>query len=388
VQDHLPVREQSEVTGHAVRATYLYSGMADVANETGDSALIAACHRIWNDVTLRKMHVTGGIGPSAQNEGFTVPYDLPNESAYCETCAAIGLVFWAHRLLQFEGDSRFADVMELSLYNGTISGISLDGTKFFYVNPLESSGGHHRQGWFGCACCPPNIARLLASIGQYAYSEGIGNAWVHLYAQGEATLQIDGQDVVITQQTQYPWDGAVKLQVKPQQAATFTLNLRLPGWCKNATLTIDGEAVDITTNLDKGYIKVNRQWTGNEEILYSLSMPVERVQAHPAVKADAGMIALQRGPVVYCLEQADNAFRLHQAVLPTDAKFDISFAPDLLSGICVLRTQGQVEQEEDWESVLYRTEPKQCKQVMLTAIPYSVWDNREPGEMRVWLRQC
>ncbi|NPV46476.1 MAG: glycoside hydrolase family 127 protein [Armatimonadetes bacterium] len=386
-QDHLPVREQSEVTGHAVRAMYLYSGMADVAGETGDEGLLRACQRLWDHLTLKNMYLTGGIGSTRHNEGFTRDYDLPNDTAYCETCAAIGLVFWAHRMLQLTADSRYADVMERALYNGTISGVSLDGKRFFYENPLESAGHHHRQDWFGCACCPPNIARLLASLGGYVYSLGDDGVFVHLYVQGEGRLRVAGQDATLRQQTDYPWDGAVRLTLGLAEPATFALNLRLPDWCAGATLTVDGEPVDIAANSRQGYLHLDRTWTGDEVIELTLPMPVQRVYAHPAVRADAGLVALQRGPVVYCLEAADNPWPLHRVVLPRDATCSVRYAPDLLGGVTVIEAEGLVEVPGDWEGKLYSATPDTLQPARLTAIPYCTWDNREPGAMRVWLRE-
>jgi DUF1680 family protein len=386
-QDHLPVREQSEVTGHAVRAMYLYSGMADIANETGDEGLLAACRRLWAHLTLQNMYITGGIGTSRHNEGFTRNYDLPNDTAYCETCAAIGLVFWAHRLLQFDANGEFADVMERALYNGVVSGVSLDGSKFFYENPLESVGTHHRQDWFGCACCPPNIARLLASIGQYAYSEGDKDLWVHLYLNGSAQVQVGGQTVTLTVETRYPWDGDVKLTMALDKPASFGVNVRLPGWCNGMDVSVDGQCpADRSLKFGKGYLRIARKWTGGEVIRLKLQMPVERIEAHPLVRADAGCVALQRGPVVYCVEQADNPFLLHTAVLPAKAKFKLEHRPRLLGGVTVITTEALVAAKSDWKGKLYRPAETTYEKKTLTAIPYCVWDNRKPGAMRVWLR--
>ena len=244
-QSHLPVREQPEVVGHAVRAVYLYSAMADLAGEYGDAGLLAACRRLWTHLTTKRMYVMGGIGTSAKNEGFTSDYDLPNESAYAETCAAIGLIFWAQRMLQIDLDRRYADVLELALYNAVISGVSLDGEAFFYDNPLASDGKHHRQGWFSCPCCPPNLARLLASLGDYIYAQSDTDAVVHLYVQGAGQFQLGGQNVTLSQETRYPWDGAVALRVAAEQPARFGLRLRLPGWCAAPRLAVNGTPVEL-----------------------------------------------------------------------------------------------------------------------------------------------
>lgn len=387
-QDHLPVREQTTAEGHAVRAMYLYSAMADVAAETGDTGLLNACEALWENVTSRRMYVTGGVGSSAQGERFTGDYDLPNETAYAETCAAIGLVFWAHRMLQLTGDSRYADVMERALYNGTVSGLSLDGTKFFYVNPLESAGGHHRQDWFGCACCPPNIARMVASLGGYAYSASQDAVWVHLYVAGSAEFEIGGRKVRLEQESQYPWDGKVTLRVAPESPARFTLRLRIPDWCSAATLLVDGAPVVLADCMERGYACIEREWTGAETVTLTLPMPVIRLRANPAVRQDAGLIALQRGPALYCVEGADNPADVHRLSLPDDAEFEVEFAQDLLGGVCVLRAVGLLDLDEGWQDTLYAAEPVATKPLTLTAIPYCVWDNRAPGPMRVWLRRC
>jgi DUF1680 family protein len=383
-QDHLPVREQSEVVGHAVRAMYLYCGMADVANEIGDQGLLEACERLWDNVCRKRMYITGGIGPARHNEGFTNDYDLPNESAYAETCAAIGLVFWNHRLLQFRGDGRFADVMERALYNGTISGVSLDGKKFFYVNPLESRGNHHRQDWFGCACCPPNIARLIASIGSYIYSQAERDAYVHLYVQGSGRMRVSGQQVVLKQETDYPWDGRILISVNPETPTGFGLNLRIPGWSRSAALAVNGESVEPAVT--RGYTRIEREWKAGDRVELAFPMPVELIEAHPAVRQDAGLVALQRGPVVYCLEQIDNPVPLHRIVLPRDVELKPRFEVNLLGGITVINGRALLADDSDWDNVLYRAEPTRLKPLEITAITYYAWDHRDPGEMRVWLR--
>ncbi len=257
-QSHLPVRVQSEVVGHAVRAMYLYSAMADLARELGDYTLFQACTRLWNHLCTKRMYITGGIGSSWQNEGLTRDYDLPNESAYAEACAAIGLILWSHRMQQLDCDGRYADVLERVLYNGMLSGVSLDGHKFFYENPLASPGNHHRQEWYDCACCPPNIARLLASLGQYIYASTDTEVVVHLYIQSSVRLALDGREITVRQETTYPWDGLITIQLGMDESTVFGLNLRIPGWCRTARLSVNGDSLDLTEHIIKGYARVER----------------------------------------------------------------------------------------------------------------------------------
>jgi len=385
-QDHLPVREQSQAVGHAVRAMYLYSGMTDVAGETGDRDLLRACLRLWNSVCNRRMYVTGGIGPSLQNEGFTRDYDLPNLSAYAETCAAVGLVFWSHRMLELECDGRFADVMERALYNGVTSGVSLDGQKFFYVNPLESHGGTQRREWFDCACCPPNIARLLASLGRYVYSQSEAGAWVHLYVEGHGQLEVAGRKVVIEQKTAYPWKPKVSLRVRPPEPTRFTLALRIPGWCRAPRATLQGRALRLAPLMRKGYARIERLWKPGDRLELFLPMPVERLEANPAVTADTGRVALQRGPLVYCLESIDNGAHLDDWILPRDAKLGTRFDAGLLGGITAITGRVRRIDRSDWKNDLYRPTRSKTRAARLEAVPYCVWNNRKPGEMLVWIR--
>jgi len=388
-QDHLPVREQSDVVGHAVRAMYLYCGMADVAGETGDAALVDACKRLWKSACRRRMYITGGIGPSKHNEGFTQDYDLPNGEAYAETCAAIGLVFFSHRMLNLTGDGRYADEMERVLYNGSISGVSLDGGKFFYVNPLASSGDHHRREWFECACCPPNISRMLAAFGQYVYSEGRNALYVHLYVQSSTEFSVGGQRVVVTQKTAYPWKDKVRITVRPERPAAFTLALRIPGWCRNAAVKLNGTPVDVTARAREGYLRIKREWRAGDRVDLTLPMPVGRIEARPEVRDNVGRVALQRGPVVYCLEQADNGPALDEIFLPRDAKLSVKFEKDSLGGVAVITGKAARRDTSGWSrSQLYRPAASKPKPVPIRAVPYCVWDNRKPGEMLVWVRQC
>jgi len=385
-QSHFPVREQSEVVGHAVRAMYLYSAMADLAREFGDNTLLQAGRRLWNHLCAKRMYITGGIGSSWHNEGLTHDYDLPNESAYAETCAAIGLILWSHRMLQLDCDGRYADVLERVLYNGMLSGISLDGHRFFYENPLTSLGNHHRQEWYDCACCPPNIARLLASLGQYIYASNDTEVVVHLYIQSSVRLTLDGREITVRQETTYPWAGMITIQLEMDEPAVFGLNLRIPGWCRTAYLSVNGASFDLTEHVTKGYARVERLWQSGDRVVLDLAMPVERVYAHPDVRQDAGCVALQRGPLVYCLEAVDHTVPLHRIVLPKAAELVSHFEPGLLGSIVVITGTAQAADDADWEGMLYRSWPATAYPCTITAIPYYAWDNRTPGEMRVWLQ--
>ena len=384
-QSHQPVREQGQVTGHAVRGMYLYSAMADLAALTHDAGLQSACEKLWHHLTSAQMYVTGGVGGFAANEGYGADFDLPNETAYAETCAAIGLVFWASRMLQSDCDSRYADVMERALYNGVLSGVSLDGTQFFYENPLASMGSHHRQDWFGCACCPPNLARLLASLGQYVYSHSETDLAVHLYVQSQTELAVAGQAVTLSQMTEYPWQGQVTLSVSPAAPAKFRLRLRLPSWCRTPELSLNGIAVAL--EIVRGYAVLEREWLTGDTVTLSLPMPVERVYASPQVAADLGRTALQRGPIVYCLESTDNGPDLDSLALSPDATLSAEFEPDLLDGVVVLRGEAQKPSLDGWQEGLYRREPPVPLPVPITAIPYFAWGNRAGGEMQVWIRE-
>ncbi|MBM4034491.1 MAG: glycoside hydrolase family 127 protein [Planctomycetes bacterium] len=387
LQAHKPVREQEEIVGHAVRAMYLLSGMADVAAETADEGLLAACRRLWASATERKMYVTGSVGSAGWGERFTSDYNLPNETAYAETCAAIGLVFFAHRMLQIEADAKYADAMERALYNGILSGVSLDGTKFFYENPLASEGKHHRQAWFGCACCPPNVARLIASLGSYAYSVAPDGVYVHLYIAGSATAYAaadNSPDVTLTQETSYPWNGDVKLTVGVQQPSKFDLFLRIPGWCREHTLRVNGKAAG--HRIVKGYAKLSRTWSNGDRVELSLAMPIERVVAHPRVAEDAGKVALQRGPLVFCLEQCDNAAPVRSIILPDEARLTARFDNRLLGGAVLIEGTGLAPSQGGWKGKLYQPAGAlSLRPVKFRAIPYCLWDNRSPGPMTVWL---
>ena len=384
-QDHLPVRQQSEIVGHAVRAMYLYAGVADVAKYTDDSALMATMDRIWADVTQRKMYITGGIGPSGHNEGFTVPYDLPNESAYAETCAAIGMALWNYRLLLLHGQSKYADILERVLYNGSISGVSMDGDKFFYVNPMTSRGNHHRQPWFGCACCPTSFVRFIPQIPGYIYATSTDGIWVNLYISSQTKVKIGNVDVEFSQETDYPWFGNVKMTVKPSVNAVFGVNMRLPDWCNSVKISVNGQLFDAKSS-DNGYININREWRSGDIISLEMAMPIQRISANPRVNADIGKTALQRGPIVYCLEAVDNDGSVLDVALPRNAKLEPSFKPDLLDGVVILQGKGLRPGDVEWDNVLYQPVDNDVD-ANITAIPYYAWDNRSAGEMAVWLSE-
>jgi uncharacterized protein len=385
-QDHLPVREQTEVVGHAVRAMYLFSGMADVAYENGDKGLLEALDRLHHNVTTRRMYVTGGIGPSGENEGFTTDYDLPNEKAYQETCASIGMMMWNHRLFKLSGDGRYADFVEHLLYNAVLAGVSFSGDQFCYVNPLYSSGKAKRHAWFSVPCCPTNVVRVLPSLGKYIYSQSEDGLWVNLYIPGGvATKLAKGGDLTLSQSGNYPWEGNVQLKVGLATPREFKINLRIPGWAKGATIKINGEA--IKPSIINGYARIDRRWANNNTIDLALPMEVQRLEANPNVAEDRGKVALRRGPLIYCLEEPDQKVDLDLIVLPGDAKLESHFEPGLLNGITVITGQGLQTSTKGWENQLYRpaTAP-QREPIPIKAIPYYAWGNRQYGKLAVWIQ--
>ncbi|MEF8851232.1 MAG: beta-L-arabinofuranosidase domain-containing protein [Haloarculaceae archaeon] len=398
-QDHAPVREQDTAEGHAVRATYLYCGMADVAMETGDRELVDALEKLWSNVTERRMYVTGGVGSSHEGERFTVDYDLPNETSYAETCAALGNVLWNHRMLQLTGEGRFGDVMERTLYNGLLAGLSLSGDRFFYANPLEVNGDEHalhdqdehrfateRQPWFETACCPTNVPRLLLTLGQYAYlRDGNEALYVNLYVGSNAETAVDGTDVAVAQTTDYPWSGTVEVEVDPVEPVEFALKLRLPDWCDDYALSVDGTSTDATVEDD--FVTLARTWTGSTTVELDLDLDVDRIAAHPDVRENAGRVALRRGPLVYCLEGADHDQPLSDYALAADPNVAESYEEDLLDGVVTLTADGVASDRSTWEGSLYRSfEATAPVETSVTAVPYYGWGHRDPGEMRVWVR--
>ncbi len=391
-QDHEPFREQNEVVGHAVRALYFYSGAADVYAETGEGALLDALHGLWRNMTTRRMYVSGGLGSRYEGEAFGEDFELPNARAYTETCAAIASVMWNWRMLMAEGDARYADLIEHTLYNAVLSGVSLDGGHYFYENPLEDTGSHRRQPWFGCACCPPNVARLLSSIPGYFYTATNDAAWVHLYATGSANVSLNGDHAVgISQRTGYPWDGDVEIQV--ESVGEFALMLRIPSWCeRDASIEVSGAPFTGPT-YPGSYAELRRVWQPGDTVRLHLPMSVRRVEAHPYVAGDAGRVALARGPILYCVEGADNPdLDPRDLILPDEAPLSEEHRPDLLGGVVVLTGEAEVSPpDDDWTGRLYRTatlraDDRDVSKTTVTAIPYHVWANRDPGPMRVWLR--
>jgi len=397
LQAHQPVRQQQDAVGHAVRAMYLYCGMADVAVETGDAELLEACRRLWKSATRRRMYVIGAVGSTAHGEAFTFDCDLPNETAYAETCANIALAFFAHRMLQVEADSEYADVMERALYNGVLSGVSLDGRRYFYANHLtvcpeasRSAAGHiaaGRQEWFGCACCPPNIARLIAGIARYAYSTSSDALYVHLYIAGSAECELAGTRVAVRQQTDYPWQGKVTITVEPEPEARFAVALRIPGWCRGAKLKVNGKPVALARFTRKGYAVVRRAWAKGDRVDLTLPMPVERLEANPRVRMDCGKVALQRGPIVYCLEEVDNGKDLADVALPQRSRLVVA-TDSKLGGVLVIRGRALRRHARGWKNVLYRSVRSSVKAFTFKAVPYCMWGNRGEGEMLVWVREC
>ena len=394
-QDHKPVLEQDEAVGHAVRAGYLYAGMADIAALTGDAAYVKAIDRIWENVVSKKLYVTGGIGARGGGEAFGENYELPNRSAYCETCAAIANALWNYRMFLLHADARYLDVVERVIYNGFLSGVAMEGDKFFYPNPLESHSGGARSPWFGCACCPSNVVRFVPSIPGYVYAHSGDVLYVNLFIGGSAAVKMDRRTVRLTQETRYPWDGAVRMTIEPDEPGEFTLAVRIPGWAENrpvpsdlyryadvsdakATLTVNGKAAAL--DLQKGFARVRRRWQKGDTVELVLPMPVRRVLAHEKVADDAGRMALERGPIVFCAEGHDNPDgRVLNVMVADDAPLRSEFRKDLLGGVEVVRTKAvSVGRREDGTSVAGAEQE-------LVAIPCYAWAHRGPAPMAVWL---
>ena len=392
-QAHKPVIEQDEAVGHAVRAAYMYAGMADVAALTGDTSYVHAIDRIWDNIVSKKLYITGGIGATNQGEAFGKNYELPNMSAYCETCAAIGNVYVNYRLFLLHGDAKYYDVLERTLYNGLISGVSLDGGGFFYPNPLESMGQHQRQPWFGCACCPSNICRFIPSLPGYVYAVKHDQVYVNLFMGNEAELKVGGKKVSLHQETRYPWDGHVTLTVDKNAAGMFAMKIRIPGWVRNQvvpsdlytysdgkrpgySVKVNGEEVNST--LEQGYFTLERKWKKGDRIELQLDMEVRTVKANGKVEADRGRIAVERGPIVYCAEWPDNDFNVLSVLMNQHPQFEVVEKPDLLYGLNQIKTSAQTLEYDEQGRLL-------AKDQQLTLIPYYAWAHRGAGNMAVWL---
>lgn len=394
-QAHKPVLEQDEAVGHAVRAAYMYSGMADVAALTGDTGYVHAIDNIWDNVVTKKLYITGGIGATSHGEAFGKNYELPNMSAYCETCAAIGNVYWNYRLFLLHGESKYYDVLERSLYNGLISGVSLDGGGFFYPNPLESIGQHQRQAWFGCACCPSNVCRFIPSVPGYIYAVQNNDLYVNLFMSNTSELKVNNKKVKLTQTTDYPWNGDIRMEVTPSGKQQFALKIRVPGWVQDEvvpsnlytyadnkqlgySVKVNGSAVE--SSLENGYFTIDRQWKKGDIVEVHFDMEPRTVKANYQVEADRGRISVERGPIVYCAEWPDNDFSVLSVVMNRKPQFSVEKKSDLLYGINQIKTPAQSLSYDDNGRL-------QVKDVNLTLIPYYAWAHRGSGEMAVWLPQ-
>ena len=394
-QAHLPVLQQDEAVGHAVRAAYMYAGMADVAALTGDQGYIDAIDAIWDNIVTKKLYITGGIGATSNGEAFGENYELPNMSAYCETCAAIGNVYVNHRLFLLHGESKYYDVLERTLYNGLISGVSLDGGGFFYPNPLESIGQHQRQPWFGCACCPSNICRFIPSLPGYIYATKGSDVYVNLFMSNNSALTVNGKKVSLSQETRYPWNGDIAIKVDNNKAGQWTMKVRIPGWVRNQvvpsnlyeytdgkrlgySISVNGEKVE--SELVNGYFCIDRKWKKGDVVRVHFDMEPRTVKANYKVEADRGRISVERGPIVYCAEWPDNDFDVLSILMNREPKFELVERPDLLYGLNQLKTDAQVLNYDDNGRLV-------AEDVKLTLIPYYAWCHRGSGSMAVWLPQ-
>ncbi|RLE88272.1 MAG: glycoside hydrolase family 127 protein [Thermoprotei archaeon] len=386
--DHKPFRELDSMVGHAVRAIYLCCGATDIYLETGDESLYNTLERLWRSM-MKRMYITGGVGSRYHGEAFGEDYELPNVRAYAETCAAVANVMWNWRMLMVTAEARFTDVIETVIYNGALSGISLDGRHYFYVNPLADRGRHSRQEWFRCACCPPNIARLLASLPGYFYSTSSKGIWIHLYASSTSTIELNGRIVELTQETKYPWEGRVKLKVNPEKTDTFSLFIRIPEWCEEVKIIVEKKEFKRKV-LPGSYLKIERDWHYGDTIEVLMSMKPTLIVSHPHVLGNTDRVAIKRGPIVYCLEHIDNPdFDVWDIVIPPDIQLKEEFRSELLNGIVVVRGRAFVIDSKRWENRLYlplKNMPLELRKVEFRAIPYYAWANREPGPMIVWLR--
>lgn len=395
-QNHLPVREQTKAEGHAVRAVYLYCAMIDIAKEIGDNSLLDACKKLWDNIVQKRMYITGGIGSSGYLERFTTDYDLPNDRGYCETCASIGLALFGFRMAKATGESHYIDVAERALYNTIIAGIALDGKSFFYVNPLDvwppncmehTSLSHVkpiRQKWFGVACCPPNIARTLASLGQYIYCRSDDRLLLNLYIANCMELDINGNNISILFSTSFLDDGKSVMVIDAEQSFEFTIGLRIPDYVEKYSFAIDGSSTDYI--IENGYVLFRKRWEGKTEIAINFEILARFVSANPEIRADIGKIALVKGPMVFCLEQIDNGPNLASIIVDPYTSVFEDWDSCLLGGTPILKFSGRMISGENWGSMLYKIAEFNTRFVDLTAIPYGLWGNRKPGEMTVWMK--
>jgi hypothetical protein len=391
-QIHAPVREQTTAEGHSVRAVYMYTAMASLAAELDDPSLKKACQVIWENITNKRMYITGGIGSTVQGEAFTIDYDLPNDTVYAETCASVGLIFFARKMLDMDVSNRYADIMELALYNGVLSGMQLDGKRFFYVNPLEVNPGisgklhNHehvlpeRPGWYACACCPPNVARLLTSLAKYAWGEDEQTIYSHLYLGG--TAELNKADVSVV--SNYPWEGNIKYTVSPKQEESFALAIRIPGWVKEVNISLNGEKLgkDVMKN---GYMYIQRVWQADDVVDLTMELPIRKIYANTAVREDAGQVSIMRGPIVYAFEGVDNGEQLQALRIRKDGNIQVSKEDkNLLENMRVLEVEGLrvITSQKLYSETRPTSEP-----LMLTAIPYFTWGNRGLNQMRVWMHE-
>ncbi|PNR97926.1 glycoside hydrolase family 127 protein [Petrotoga olearia] len=387
--DHKPFKELEEMTGHAVRMLYLCTGATDIYLETGDKEIFSTLEKLWDNLVTKKMYITGGAGSRYEGESFGEDYELPNRRAYTETCAAIASYMWNYRMFLATGDAKYADLMELVLYNGLLSGISIDGKNYFYVNPLEDRGEKRRQPWYECACCPPNIARTLTSFPGYIYATSDEGIYINFYENSQANINYKGKEVKITQETDYPWNGKIKIILSTEIIEPFTLFLRIPSWANVADVTVDGEKLN--KHLEKGFLKIFKPWNVTHEIILNLPMDIKFVESHPFVRENLDKVALKRGPMVYCIEKADNKegdvwnyrIDLNEKIEPENYQINSK-------RVIKLKAKGYAEDLRNWEGRLYsraRRIKVGKKKIDVNLIPYFAWANREEGSMVVWIRK-
>ncbi|GGL36589.1 hypothetical protein GCM10009037_20160 [Halarchaeum grantii] len=384
-QDHAPIRDQRRVEGHAVRAGNLYAAVAAYLHEVDDDELFAAVERLWRNMVTRRMYVTGGVGSSPDTESFTEDYDLPNDTAFAETCASASAIFWSQNMFELTGEGRYIDTLERILYNSLLSGVSLDGSRYCYNNPLQTDEEYHRNEWFYVACCPPNLSRVLASLGEYIYARSERELLCNLYVSSTVDTTLAGTDVTVEQRTEYPWDGDVAVDLSLDDSATFTLGFRIPDWTENWAVTINGESVSVAPT--DGYVTVDREWDDGDHIEVSLAMEPDVVVAHPDVESDKAHAALRRGPLVYCVEDLDNPHPARHLILSRPDSLSARYTESMLDGMTVIEGEASVQDAQEWQDALYRSLDSVAESsTEFLAIPYYARNNRGPTSMRTWLR--